>query len=93
MNQVDEKKEPNSPKEKVFTIIVNAKDHKFFGDGISFDEVIALAFGSISNDPNIAYTITYKRGHGNKPEGSMVKGDIVKVKEGMIFNATATNKS
>jgi hypothetical protein len=79
--------------EKTYKIIVNAREHDFKGDEITFDQVIILAFGSVSTDPNIAYTVTYKRGHGNKPEGSMVKGDVVKVKEGMIFNATATNKS
>ena len=92
MNKVDEKKD--SPHEKkVYTIVVNAKEHEFTEDEITFDQVIILAFGSISADPNVAYTVTYKRGQGNKPEGSMVKGDIVKIKDGMIFNATATNKS
>lgn len=93
MNQADEKKGTNSPKEKEFIIIVNARQHTFSGDEITFDQVVILAFGEVSSDPNVAYTVTYKRGHGNKPEGSMVKGDTVKVKEGMIFNATSTNKS
>jgi hypothetical protein len=93
MGKVDEKEGKNGGHEKVFTIIVNAKEREFNGDEISFNQVIELAFGSVSTDPNVAYTITYKRGHGNKPEGSMVKGDVVKVKEGMIFNATMTNKS
>ena len=91
MGKVDEKE--GNGKEKVFKIIVNAREFDFQGDEISFDQVIELAFGSVETNPNIAYTVTYKRGHGNKPEGSMVKGDTVKVKEGMIFNATRTDKS
>jgi len=32
-------------------------------------------------------------GHGSKPEGTLVEGDTVKVKEGMIFNVARTDKS
>jgi Multiubiquitin len=39
------------------------------------------------------FTVTYRRGEGNKPEGTLVEGETVKVKEGMIFNVTATDKS
>lgn len=35
----------------------------------------------------------YRRGEGNKPEGSLVQGETVKIKDGMIFNVTATDKS
>jgi hypothetical protein len=78
---------------KAFTIIVNAREKSFTGREISFNQVIELAFGSISSNPNIVYTVTYKRGEGNKPEGTMDKGDTVKVKDGMIFNVTQTDKS
>lgn len=78
---------------KEFTIIVNAREKTFIGREISFNQVVELAFGSVSTNPNIVYTVTYKRGEGDKPEGAMEQGDTVKVKEGMIFNATQTDKS
>lgn len=80
-------------KVKVHKIIVNGREKEFAGKEISFEEVIVLAFGEVSTNPNISYTVTYKRGEGNKPEGTLVAGESVKVKEGMIFNATATDKS
>lgn len=80
-------------KVKVHTIIVNGREKEFTGKEISFEQVIVLAFGAVSPNPNISYTVTYKRGEGNKPEGSLVACESVKVKEGMIFNATATDKS
>lgn len=83
----------NTPKEKLFNIIVNGKQKQFEGKEISFEQVIQLAFGAISTGPNVSYAVTYKRGEGNKPEGSLVAGESVKLKEGMIFNATATDKS
>ena len=90
-----EEQKPNDPpgQDKQFTIVVNAREKTFTGREISFNQVVELAFGSVSPNPNIVYTVTYKRGEGNKPEGSMEKGDTVKVKDGMIFNVTQTDKS
>lgn len=78
---------------KQVTIIVNGREKVVTKDDISFAEVVALAFDNPPSGPYIVFTITYRRGHGNKPEGTMVEGDVVKVKEGMIFNVTATDKS
>jgi len=90
-----EEQKPNDPpgQDKQFTIVVNAREKTFTGREISFNQVVELAFGSVSPNPNIVYTVTYKRGEGSKPEGSMEKGDTVKVKDGMIFNVTQTDKS
>jgi hypothetical protein len=41
----------------------------------------------------IIYTVTYRKGDGHKPEGTLTEGERVKVKDGMIFNVTATDKS
>ena len=38
------------------------------------------------------YSVMYQRGHGNK-SGSLVAGQSVKVKEGMRFDVTATDRS
>jgi hypothetical protein len=54
---------------------------------------VEIAFGPLSGNENTIYTLTYKRGHGNKPEGTLVSGETVKVKEGMVFNVTRTDKS
>ena len=72
-------------------IIVNGREKVVKKDEISFAEVVALAFDAPSAET--MYTVTYRRGHGDKPEGTLVEGESVKVKEGMIFNVTATNKS
>lgn len=82
-----------SGQNKEFKILVNAREKIWTEKKITFDEVVILAFGLISPDPNVSYTVTYKNGDNNKPEGIMVKGDDVKVKEGMRFNATQTNRS
>ena len=92
MNEVEDKKNKNDGEnQKEYNIVVNGSNKIWNEKEITFDQVVILAFGNI--DPNARYTMTYKRGHGNKPEGTMAPGDSVKVKEGMIFNVTPTNKS
>lgn len=80
-------------KDKEYTIIVNGRENVFEEKKISFDQVVSLAFNTGNSGNNTIYTVTYSRGHGNKKEGTMVSGDCVRVKEGMIFNVTATDKS
>ncbi len=59
---------------------------------LTFAQVVALA-PDLPTGPNVIFTVTFKRGHGNKPEGTLTEGETVKVKEGMIFNVTATLQS
>ena len=42
--------------------------------------------------PNVVITVTYSRGeHGQ--EGDMLPGDTVKLKNKMVFDVTATDRS
>lgn len=86
-----EEEKGKEPKKNV-TIVVNGREKEVAKEEITFAEVVALADNLPSGD-NVEYTITYRRGHGNKPEGSMVAGETIRVKDGMIFNVTATDKS
>lgn len=74
-------------------VIVNSKPKEWGRDTISFEDVVILAYGKISTDPNVIYTVNYINGVPSKPEGSMIKGDVISVKNKMIFNVTETNKS
>jgi len=76
---------------KEFRIIVNGREKVVTAKEMSFTEIVALS--NIPTGPNILFTVTSKRGEGNKPEGTLVEGENVKIKEGMIFNVTATDKS
>ena len=84
----------NAPgQNKEYKILVNAREKIWTEKKITFNDVVVLAFGTISTDPNVSYTVTYKKGDNNKPEGIMVKEEEVKVKDGMRFNVTQTNRS
>ena len=91
MNNSQDNKNEGQGHNKEFTIIVNGREKVVTKKEMSFAEIVALA--NLLSGPNIVYTVTYRRGEGNKPEGTLVEGDSVKIKEGMIFNVTATDKS
>lgn len=80
-------------KDKEFIIIVNATPKAVEGRDLSFIEVVHLEFPNATIQGNIIYTVTYKKGPNSNKEGSMDIGDIVKLKRGMIFNVSATDKS
>ena len=92
MSTPEEKKKDDDKKDKPFHIVVNGQAKTWNKEKITFDEVVILAFGSIDPNPNIVYTVTFKNG-ADRPRGTMVKGDILKIKNGTVFNATATDKS
>jgi hypothetical protein len=79
--------------DKDITIVVNGREKTVTGKELTFAQLVALAFDTPPTGENIVFTITYRRGQGEKPEGSLVEGEAVKIKKGMIFNVTATDKS
>jgi len=60
---------------------------------LTFDQVIQLAFDNPPTGPTVQFTVVYTRGVGNKPSGTLVEGQSVKVKDGMEFDVTTTNRS
>lgn len=80
-------------KNKEYSIVVNGRQKTVTTIELSFAEIVALAFDNPPSGQNVLFTITYRKGHGNKPEGTLIDGEVVKVKDGMIFNVTATDKS
>lgn len=77
---------------KSVTIIVNARPKEWDKKEISYEEVIVLAFDEYIENENIEYTVAYSKAHGNQ-NGTLKKGEGVKVKNEMIFNVNKTDKS
>ena len=55
--------------------------------------VVRLAFENPPTGDGVQITVQYTRGDGHKPSGTLVAGQSVKVKDGMVFDVTATNRS
>jgi hypothetical protein len=77
---------------KPVTIYVNTVAHVVDKGEISFDEVVKLGYPVPPPGPNVGYTVLYQRGHGSK-DGTLVAGQSVEVKDGMIFDVTPTDLS
>lgn len=80
-------------KKQEVTIVVEGTPHPWFEKEISYAQVVTLEVPDYASHPNITYSVTYKRGHGNKPEGTLAPGASVMVKDGMRFSVSETGQS
>jgi hypothetical protein len=87
-------KPPKPPKDpKTVTIFINTRPYEVEKkDLVSFEEVVALAYPDTPPGGNVGYSVLYESGHGGA-DGTLVAGESVKVKEGMRFDVTATDRS
>jgi hypothetical protein len=76
-----------------YTIIVNGQKKTVTTKKVSFSEIVKLAFPTPPEGANILYTVSYEDGPRINPQGSLKEGQSVFVKNWMIFNVTATDKS
>jgi len=76
------------------TIIVEGTEHEWPKDDINYEQVVTLEVPTYpQQQPKLSYSVKYKRGQGNKPEGILAPNESVKVKEGMIFSVSETGES
>jgi Multiubiquitin len=92
MNSSEHSSETPSNHGHEFTVIVNGRERTVTQKELTFDEVVVLAFGPPNYDAS-AYTITYRNGPEKNEKGSLLRGEAVKLKSGMIFNVVRTDKS
>lgn len=78
-------------RDKTTTIIVNTRKKEVEGKEVSYDQIVRLAFETPPTGEFIEITVAYRNGPGR--DGTLQPGHTVKVKEGMIFDVTATDKS
>lgn len=79
--------------QKEIKIIVNGEEKETSETRLDFNEVVAIAFPVPPTGENIMFTITYRKGPNSNPKGTLTEGGSVKVKKGMIFDVTATDRS
>lgn len=79
---------------KTVTIIVDGTPHEVpKKEKITYVEVVTLAYPDYAQHPEITYSVTYEKGHGEGPEGILPPGGSVKVHEGMEFSVNRTGQS
>ena len=78
---------------KTYTIIVEGTPHEWPKEEITYAEVVTLEVPDYPQHPETTYTVKYKDGPRNEPEGTLPPGASVKVREGMVFSVSETGKS
>jgi hypothetical protein len=78
---------------KEFTIIVNGRKKTVESRKLSFDQLVALAFNPVPTGPDVLFTITYEHGPRTDPQGTLLQGESVRIKDGMVFNVKQTDRS
>jgi hypothetical protein len=74
-------------------IFVNTRPKKISQRRLSYMEVVKLAYPDGPYGENYVYTVDYLKGPPADPEGSLVDGDSVEIKNGMRFDVSFTDKS
>jgi hypothetical protein len=72
-------------------IFVNTKEKQVGERELSFEQIVELA-QPLPSGPNYEYTIDYRRA-AKKEKGELMPGESVEIKNGTIFDVTATDKS
>lgn len=84
----------NEEKDKKVTIYVNGTPEEIEKkEEITYNEVVTFAFPDFPEHPERTYSVKYKKGDNNKPEGILPPGGQVKVKDQMTFDVTPTGQS
>jgi len=83
----------NDKEKKEVTIIVNGEPFEVEKDEATYNEVVIMGFPDFLQHPERTYSVTYERGIGNKPEGILSVGGVVKVKNEMRFYVKHTGES
>ena len=78
---------------KQVTVVVNGREIAVDKEELTFKEVVTLAIPNADFGPGSVYTVTYRRGHGDKPEGILTKDETLKIKDRMIIDVYPTTKS
>lgn len=84
-----ERAEHNKPE----WVMVNGRRKEVDTQRLTYDQVVALAFPTPPKGEGVQFTVQYTRGPESKPSGTLVEGQSVKVKNGMEFDVTPTNRS
>ena len=78
---------------KTYTVVVNGQEKPVSQKELGFWDVVHLAFPDAQPSGTVLYTVAYRKGEDKKPKGTLVEGETVHVKDGMVFDVKHTNRS
>ena len=79
--------------DKRISIIVNGTKKVVETEDVSYQKAVELAFDDPPTGPNVLFKVVFRNAGGRKPDGTLTRGQSVKIKDGTVFNVTPTDKS
>ena len=76
---------------KTYSIMVNGRPREVTDHKLTYLQVVQLAYPGEQPTDTIVFTVTYSHHQGR--DGSLVAGQEVTIKDGMIFNVRKTDQS
>lgn len=74
-------------------VVVNGRTRELVAQEVTFEDLIGLAFPERTDLANRLFTVTFRHGPADRPEGSLVATQSIQCKSGTVFHVTATDKS
>lgn len=74
-------------------IVVNGRRKEVDAKRLSFEEAVKLAFPNPPTGNDVQFTVQFTRGPEPRPTGTLIEGQSVKIRDGMEFDVTSTNRS
>lgn len=78
---------------KPITIVINGEQVDTVELKLSFEDLFKLAYPVPPTGENIHVTVDYGKGPKDNPKGSLKPGQSVPLKQGMVFDVVATDRS
>ena len=74
-------------------IVVNGDRCVVRGDRVTFEEIIKIAYPVPPQGVDVQFTVQFTRGPESRPTGTLIEGQSAKIRDGMEFDVTPTNRS
>ena len=81
------------PEPRSVPVIVNGRPRELAEREVTFEDLVAIAFPQLPVANRRAFTVTYRRGAPERPEGSLVARQAARLAPGAVVNVSATDKS
>lgn len=79
--------------QRAIDIVVNGEKKEVVELRLTFGEVVKLAYPVPPDGQNIMFTVVYRKGPPENPKGELLEGQSVRIKNGMVFDVTPTDRS
>jgi hypothetical protein len=74
-------------------IVVNGDRRVVHGERVTFEEIVKIAYPIPPPGTDVQFTVQYTRGPETRPASTLIEGQSVKIRDGMEFDVTPTNRS